>query len=671
MKDTIINATGTDFIRLWYLRDGKLTFRRLSNRTWAFVTGSPYDLDFLARQLDDSGIYLYEENTRMNVYGKMKGFDIHLNPSGMKDLIFAIEKIGYGRKYSMYNADISPILRFMSERNLQFFSLESPRDMDPPVRSVYVGGKTSLGTPVEVVINDRRYRHIDSGMLSDLYFAIQDSIIVIYENRDRLFEKLLQMLSVHGYSTGASKNRTGTTYESYGQVHYNNPRISLPGKIAIEAESFTYSEAGLAGLMETSRISSLPITTVSTVTSGTAVSSMEESYAIRNNIMIPLYKDDHEQAKPSDILMETDKGGMVLQPEPGIYTDVYEIDFSSMYPSIMVNYNLSPETVCLEGGSFRIPGLPYTVRTEKRGFISLALENLLNTRLLYKSIKSENRVYEQRDAALKWMLLTSFGYTGYKNAKFGRIEVHESITAMGRWALSRAISLAIKHGFEPIHGIVDSLWIRGNGDIDALLRDIEAETRISIVLDGHYRWITFMPARSGLGALNRYVGLRQDGTFKVRGIEIRRSDVPQICVDFQMDALNILRRCRAPDEIWALRGEIEAFKRSYMNELPAKPRDNFRMGVHITKTRDAYRVNNMQKKLLEVSENIGYTINVGDRVRTIVVNREAGKFDLGDQFEGVDLGYYRKLLRRSFEPIDFIISSCAPKSSRVTLSTFG
>ena len=41
----------------------------------------------------------------------------------------------------------------------------------------------------------------------------------------------------------------------------------------------------------------------------------------------------------SDILMETDKGGMVLQPDPGIYTDVYEIDFSSREGGMHTRYH--------------------------------------------------------------------------------------------------------------------------------------------------------------------------------------------------------------------------------------------------------------------------------------------------------------------------------------------
>ena len=107
-----------------------------------------------------------------------------------------------------------------------------------------------------------------------------------------------------------------------------------------------------------------------------------------------------------------------------------------------------------------------------------------------------------------------------------------------------------------------------------------------------------------------------------------------------------------------------------MKELPLKPRENFRMGIHITRNREEYRVNNIQKKLLQASENIGYSINPGDRVGAIIVNKGQGKIDLGDEYSGVDIQYYRRILERSFEPMDFILSSCAPATSQVTLSTF-
>ena len=35
----------------------------------------------------------------------------------------------------------------------------------------------------------------------------------------------------------------------------------------------------------------------------------------------------------------------MFQPEPGVYEKVHQIDFTSLYPSIIVKYNLSPETI--------------------------------------------------------------------------------------------------------------------------------------------------------------------------------------------------------------------------------------------------------------------------------------------------------------------------------------
>ena len=32
----------------------------------------------------------------------------------------------------------------------------------------------------------------------------------------------------------------------------------------------------------------------------------------------------------------------MFQPEPGVYEKVHQIDFTSLYPSIIVKYNLSP-----------------------------------------------------------------------------------------------------------------------------------------------------------------------------------------------------------------------------------------------------------------------------------------------------------------------------------------
>ena len=74
------------------------------------------------------------------------------------------------------------------------------------------------------------------------------------------------------------------------------------------------------------------------------------------------------------------------------------------------------------------------------------------------NIKSKSR-YDRRQAALKWILVTPFGYLGFSNSKFGRIEAHIAVCAFAREILLQTSKIAESHGFDIIHGIVDSIWI--------------------------------------------------------------------------------------------------------------------------------------------------------------------------------------------------------------------
>ena len=76
------------------------------------------------------------------------------------------------------------------------------------------------------------------------------------------------------------------------------------------------------------------------------------------------------------------------------------------------------------------------------------------------------RPYKQRQTALKWMLVTCFGYLGYKNARFGRIEAHEAVTAYGRDKLLCAKETFEAAGFTVLHGLTDCLWVQKKGLAD-------------------------------------------------------------------------------------------------------------------------------------------------------------------------------------------------------------
>ena len=151
-----------------------------------------------------------------------------------------------------------------------------------------------------------------------------------------------------------------------------------------------------------------------------------------------------------------------------------EVDFSSMYPSLMAKYNISAETVlcgCCPDSGLRIPELGFHICEKRRGIVPKVLEFAVTKRLRYKRLVKETEdeelreVYDKRQSALKWILVTCFGYLGYRNAKFGTVDGHMGVCAFGRNALLSASHMAEDRGFSVIHGIVDSLWLKEGGGI--------------------------------------------------------------------------------------------------------------------------------------------------------------------------------------------------------------
>src|SRR6185312_3090427 len=81
-------------------------------------------------------------------------------------------------------------------------------------------------------------------------------------------------------------------------------------------------------------------------------------------------------------------------------------------------------------------------------------------KVLYKQGGPDAAVYKARADAYKWALVCCFGYLGFKNARFGKIEAHECVTAWGREALLRAKEAVESRGFHLLHALVDALWIK-------------------------------------------------------------------------------------------------------------------------------------------------------------------------------------------------------------------
>ncbi len=343
-------------------------------------------------------------------------------------------------------------------------------------------------------------------------------------------------------------SRKAESYFAYGQVVYRGSQVYLFGRWHIDRKNaMLFGEYGLEGVLEQARVTGLGVQEMARKSPGAGITAMQMLTALRTGVLVPVVKQQAESAKTLDELIRADKGGMIYQPLIGVHEHVAQIDFASMYPSIMVNFNISPEKKgpALSGA---------TIGSEVEGLIPQTLRPLLEKRLALKRRLAEldprdcrAKSLKARAAALKWLLVVCFGYLGYKNARFGKIESHEAVTSISRELLLQAKETAEELGFTVLHMYIDCLFVQKPGceqaaDFSPLLAAIEQQTGIPIALEGVYRWVAFLPSKRDkrIPVPNRYFGVFLDGEIKYRGIELRRHDTPPFVAKVQLAVLQCL-----------------------------------------------------------------------------------------------------------------------------------
>ena len=136
------------------------------------------------------------------------------------------------------------------------------------------------------------------------------------------------------------------SYFSYGRIVYQGSSAPFYGRWHLDRRnSFYYREAGLMGLIQIARIGQMPLQQAARSSPGTLITSMQLARAVADAILIPWRKGEPEQFKTAGELLTIDKGGLSFMPPIGLHTQVAEVDFASMYPTIMAIHNISPETV--------------------------------------------------------------------------------------------------------------------------------------------------------------------------------------------------------------------------------------------------------------------------------------------------------------------------------------
>lgn len=583
-----------------------------------------------------------------------------------------IERLDVFGAYRLYNVDVPPEQMYLYENNLyplgryqitndEWNELSDINETDYKLSDfkktkLKVYAKTKQSIPKftdeikKIQIDDITIQSdSESQMILDCVKMIQkiDPDFIITDNGDTWdFPYLVRRASENKISDklvfGREPNhpilqpkQKGISYFSYGQIHYKPTAVKLLGRIHIDQSNcFIWEhEHSIHGLYEIARTCRLPLQTAARASIGKCMSSVQFYNATRRGLLIPWKPVLSELFKTRRRLFVGDRGGLILEPRIGVHENVGELDFVSLFGNIMLQKNISAETInckcCPDSESF-VPELGYHI-CRRRGIVPQSLEILLRKRKMYSDLIHTTKdpykaeIYKQRKAALKWILVTSFGYLGFNNAKFGRIDAHMAVCAFARKLLLDAIHLAEDDGFTVLHGIVDSMWLykedASRQDYKNIQKKIEQKTDFDMSLE-IYNWIVFMPSKPNhtVPVPNRYFGANKDGNLKIRGIESRRHDTPKFFVKCQRQILETFALCKTKSEVTQSLGMAQKIKEHYRNHLlhDTVPLDDLVFTNRVTRGTNQHKSNTIQSDAINQLKWEGKTISPGQKIRYVI-----------------------------------------------------
>ncbi len=258
----------------------------------------------------------------------------------------------------------------------------------------------------------------------------------------------------------------------------------------------------------------------------------------------------------------TYKGAYVFEPKPGLYTNVVVYDFRSLYPSIIILHNVSPDTLKCEHEECKSNGITVETSigkwyvwfcTKRIGFIPSVLKEIFEERAeLKRRLKTlpkdseEYRLLDARQYSLKILANATYGYMGFPNARWYCLDCAAAITAWGRKYISFVAEEAKKRGFKIIYGDTDSIFIQVNNKEEALkfLEYINSKLKkpMELELEDFYPRGIFVSKRTELleGAKKKYALINEKGEIKLRGFETVRRDWAEIAKETQRKVIEIL-----------------------------------------------------------------------------------------------------------------------------------
>jgi DNA polymerase elongation subunit (family B) len=195
---------------------------------------------------------------------------------------------------------------------------------------------------------------------------------------------------------------------------------------------------------------------------GAAIVDLKRNGFVAPNKQFRFVEDENEESLA---------GAYVMAPVPGLYKWIYDLDLTSLYPSIIMTANISPETkegvipnwqqecllsneatavnfnnqtipdvkTWLKHHNYSITSNGAVYRNDKRGFLPTILEKWFNERVIFKDKRDtfevgteDYKFYDALQLTQKVLLNSFYGVLGLKTFRFYDLDNAGAITAVGQ-----------------------------------------------------------------------------------------------------------------------------------------------------------------------------------------------------------------------------------------------
>ncbi len=362
------------------------------------------------------------------------------------------------------------------------------------------------------------------------------------------------------------------------------------------------------------------------------------------------------------------KGALVIDPVPGRHYNVTVMDFASLYPSIIKQYNLSYDTIQCGHSECKnnlIPNTPYYACTRRMGIFALLTGFFRDIRIKWYKKRAGDKMLNPQDrsfaatiqSALKVFINGSYGVFGSKQFPLFALPVGESTTAIGRYSILQTIDKAKDLGARVLYGDTDSIFLEKptKEQISNLTVWAEKELRVDLDVDKTYQFLALSSRKKN------YAGIYTNGAVDIKGLTGKKKNTPEFIKKIFVEVLEGLKEVKDDAKFLAAKDQIVSIIRRNVKKLDQRefPLEDFEITVSMKKKMDSYTKTMPQhvraaKMLQDSQKNQGIKSDLerGDSISFVKTRTKEGvKPTNMARIEDLDIKKYKEMLKSTLEQV--------------------